>query len=317
MNRWFRGAAALPLLILSHTTYGADVAPFRMFDRGLNSQTGISYFDHEGNSPFKGNARSKMTFSPEGLHFTFDVKAEDGAYCGWYISAREKTISFEDKTVLRFEMKGSKNIPTNQFQIGIRTANLPAETNGAKIMLSELGYKTFPTSYTMIEIPVSLLYEKEPNLDLQRAVHLLIFGIVEPDKDIKKAEVWIKDARWSWDVQKTPSGIVATLPELMFDTGKAELKPAVKPFLDRIIEVANDKKDGKISVEGHTDNTGSMRINEKLSLQRAQTVADYMISGGTRKDRVERTGFGARKAVADNETAIGRARNRRVEIIIH
>ena len=168
-----------------------DVAPFRLFDRGLNPEAGISYFDHEGNSPFKGEARSKMTFSPDNLHFTFDVKSVDGAYSGWYIAAREKTISFEDKSVLRFEMKGTKNIPTDQFQIGIRTANLPAETNGAKIMLSELGYDRFPTAYTMIEIPVSLLYEREPNLDLKRAVHLLIFGIVEPTKDIVKAEVWM------------------------------------------------------------------------------------------------------------------------------
>jgi len=292
-----------------------DVAPFRLFDRGLNPEAGISYFDHEGNSPFKGEARSKMTFSPDNLHFTFDVKSVDGAYSGWYIAAREKTISFEDKSVLRFEMKGTKNIPTDQFQIGIRTANLPAETNGAKIMLSELGYDRFPTAYTMIEIPVSLLYEREPNLDLKRAVHLLIFGIVEPTKDIVKAEVWIKDARWSWDVQKAAEGYSASLAETMFDVGKAELKPEVHPFLDRVIAVAAGMK-GVVVVDGHTDNTGSDGLNEKLSLHRARTVADYLAAGGIARPRLKPTGYGARKPVADNATDVGRDRNRRVDIQI-
>jgi outer membrane protein OmpA-like peptidoglycan-associated protein len=72
----------------------------------------------------------------------------------------------------------------------------------------------------------------------------------------------------------------------------------------------------RIRVEGHTDNVGSAKYNEGLSLRRAESVAQHLVSIGWRDDAIERRGFGADKPVADNATPAGRAQNRRVVIAV-
>jgi outer membrane protein OmpA-like peptidoglycan-associated protein len=72
----------------------------------------------------------------------------------------------------------------------------------------------------------------------------------------------------------------------------------------------------RIRVEGHTDNVGSTKYNESLSLRRAESVAQHLVRMGWRDDAIERRGFGADKPVADNTTPSGRAQNRRVVIAV-
>ena len=71
-----------------------------------------------------------------------------------------------------------------------------------------------------------------------------------------------------------------------------------------------------IQVFGYTDNTGSQQLNERLSLQRAESVANYLMSDGVKSNRVSVKGFGWNDPVASNATPEGRAQNRRVEIYI-
>lgn len=72
----------------------------------------------------------------------------------------------------------------------------------------------------------------------------------------------------------------------------------------------------RIRVEGHSDNVGSAKYNEALSLRRAESVAQHLVSIGWRDDAIERRGFGADKPVADNATPSGRAQNRRVVVAV-
>jgi len=82
-----------------------------------------------------------------------------------------------------------------------------------------------------------------------------------------------------------------------------------------VAKVMKDKPGMKVSVEGHTDSIGSEAYNQRLSERRAQAVRDYMIENGISPGRVATRGFGKSRPVASNETAEGRAQNRRVEII--
>jgi outer membrane protein OmpA-like peptidoglycan-associated protein/Tol biopolymer transport system component len=111
-------------------------------------------------------------------------------------------------------------------------------------------------------------------------------------------------------------GNTATINNLFFDLGKAILKPESTPELKRILQVMTENKSLVIEISGHTDNTGSDEINNKLSLERANAVKENLLKGGIDTARIRTKGFGKSKPKADNATEEGRQINRRVEIEI-
>lgn len=100
-----------------------------------------------------------------------------------------------------------------------------------------------------------------------------------------------------------------------FDSGKATIKKESMPIVEQIIEMMKQAKDIKLSVEGHTDSDGSNESNQKLSEARAKAVVDAIVKGGIDAARLSSAGFGEEKPIADNSTAEGKAKNRRVELI--
>lgn len=99
---------------------------------------------------------------------------------------------------------------------------------------------------------------------------------------------------------------------VQFDTNSAELKPESNSELDRLVEVMKNTPTVAGFVEGYTDSTGSAEYNKALSQKRAEAVSDYLIAQGISRDRVIPRGFGQASPVASNDTAEGRAQNRRV-----
>jgi len=99
-----------------------------------------------------------------------------------------------------------------------------------------------------------------------------------------------------------------------FESGKSELLPRAYPVLDTLAMSMKDNPGHKFAIEGYTDSKGNNKINMKLSEQRAQAVADYLISKGIDKNSLVIKAFGKANPVATNNTAEGRAMNRRVEI---
>ena len=113
------------------------------------------------------------------------------------------------------------------------------------------------------------------------------------------------------EVQKKLNDFAKTI---LFDLGKATIKPQSADVLDNIVKVLNEFKKAKFSVEGYTDSTGNKTKNIKLSEARANSVKDYLVAKGIAADRLSAKGFGPEKPVADNKTKAGREQNRRVEI---
>ncbi|MBA6292975.1 OmpA family protein [Colwellia sp. MB3u-70] len=102
-----------------------------------------------------------------------------------------------------------------------------------------------------------------------------------------------------------------------FKSGSSEIESSNFILLNKIIEAIKNFPGANIMVSGHTDNLGSEELNMALSQARAQTVANFITQVGLiSKDKVDSSGFGKNKPVASNETAEGRAENRRVEILI-
>jgi outer membrane protein OmpA-like peptidoglycan-associated protein len=103
---------------------------------------------------------------------------------------------------------------------------------------------------------------------------------------------------------------------ILFATNSAKLSEKAKANLKTFADDMKDLQDTDITIYGHTDNTGSDAVNERLSKQRAQSVLDYLKSCGIAAGRMTSEGMSYHMPVASNETAEGRAQNRRVEVYI-
>lgn len=102
-----------------------------------------------------------------------------------------------------------------------------------------------------------------------------------------------------------------------FDTGRASIQRDSLPVLDQVAAVLKAHPEVKqVRVDGHTDSVGSNKLNRDLSQRRAAAVVEYLVSQGVTRERIRSAGFGEDQPVADNGTALGRARNRRVEFTI-
>jgi outer membrane protein OmpA-like peptidoglycan-associated protein len=116
--------------------------------------------------------------------------------------------------------------------------------------------------------------------------------------------------------RETDRGIVAEIAGVQFATGAASLNAVAREGLARFAGIVGVYPTLRFKVEGHTDSTGSYETNRTLSLKRALTVRDYLIAQGVPASTIDVEGLGPDRPVADNATDDGRARNRRVEIIL-
>jgi outer membrane protein OmpA-like peptidoglycan-associated protein len=118
------------------------------------------------------------------------------------------------------------------------------------------------------------------------------------------------------ETRDSARGLVVTMADVLFDTGKYDLRPPTREALARLSGIALAHPGLRFEVEGHTDSTGSDELNQTLSEQRADTVRGYLVQQGLSADSVTARGFGKTAPVADNGTAAGRQKNRRVELIV-
>lgn len=100
-----------------------------------------------------------------------------------------------------------------------------------------------------------------------------------------------------------------------FDTDSAAIRNESKPTLERIVSVLKSKADWQMTIEGHTDSTGSAAHNQTLSENRAKAVRDFLTAAGIAPVRLTAVGYGSDRPVAGNDTELGRAQNRRVELV--
>jgi OmpA-OmpF porin, OOP family len=115
--------------------------------------------------------------------------------------------------------------------------------------------------------------------------------------------------------KQTDRGMVLTLGDVLFDTGKSTLKPGAYATIDRLANVLNKTQSAKVTIEGHTDSTGSDETNQTLSEQRAMAVQSALMQRGVSGSQIASLGKGETTPVAGNDSASGRQANRRVELI--
>lgn len=115
--------------------------------------------------------------------------------------------------------------------------------------------------------------------------------------------------------KKTDRGVVVTLGDVLFDTGKATLKPGAYTTVDRLATVLKEDGSRKVLIEGHTDSVGSDEFNQSLSERRAASVQAALFERGVEASQISVVGKGETTPVASNDNAAGRQQNRRVELV--
>ena len=116
--------------------------------------------------------------------------------------------------------------------------------------------------------------------------------------------------------RETERGLVLTLGNVLFASGRAELKAGGRDGLNNLVAFLNQYRDRDVMIEGHTDNVGSEVNNLALSTRRAESVKSYLLQQGVGHQRINSIGLGETRPIADNDTETGRQQNRRVEVVI-
>jgi outer membrane protein OmpA-like peptidoglycan-associated protein len=114
----------------------------------------------------------------------------------------------------------------------------------------------------------------------------------------------------------TPRGLVLTLGDVLFDTGRAQLNPGSARKLDQLGQFLTEHPDRRVQIDGFTDSVGTESYNQDLSQRRADAVKFALISRGINSSRIGSQGYGKGFPVADNADSGGRQLNRRVEVVI-
>jgi len=126
-----------------------------------------------------------------------------------------------------------------------------------------------------------------------------------------------KDLEKVAEVKKTENGLVVQMAgDILFDSGSAVLKPEAIEQITKVGDIVAKYGDDRVRIEGHTDAQGGAQANEELSLRRADAVKRVLSSRGVQEKQMLVLGLGETKPVADNHSAEGRAKNRRVELHI-
>ncbi|MBI2722324.1 MAG: OmpA family protein [Bacteroidetes bacterium] len=132
----------------------------------------------------------------------------------------------------------------------------------------------------------------------------------------KQAEEIQKDVKGA-KVERVGEGIKITFDSgILYDVNSAELKQTATDNIAELSKVLKKYPDTEILIEGHTDNTGEDKYNQKLSVKRAESVSTYLKAQSIPSSRITTTGYGATQPIESNETAEGKAKNRRVDIAI-
>ncbi len=192
----------------------------------------------------------------------------------------------------------------------IETARAIAARKAANNRLLELGEVKNKERLKAREIEIQL--EQQAKAEALRDKEA---ALMEREQALAKAEALRLELE-ELQALKTERGMVMTLGDVLFSSGKTELLPGAMSTIDKLASFLAEYPEKTVLVEGHTDNVGTETYNLDLSERRALSVKEALVQVGVDASRIDTLGLGESTPITDNLTAAGRLKNRRVEIVI-
>jgi outer membrane protein OmpA-like peptidoglycan-associated protein/tetratricopeptide (TPR) repeat protein len=231
--------------------------------------------------------------------------------------AKPDTVIIRDTVLILREIVPAAEPPEEPglFLVGKVNDSETGESVMAKIDVIEVA--TNQTVATTASSDIDGTYRAELPSKQSYYIDFRSTGFLSDMKRINIPETYDLDT-YNFDVTmvKAKVGKRVVLNNILFETGKSILTTGSFAELDRLLKILEDNPLMRIEISGHTDNTGSLALNMKLSEDRARAVVEYLVQKGIDNSRMEFKGFGPSQPIADNSTAAGRAVNRRVEFKI-
>jgi outer membrane protein OmpA-like peptidoglycan-associated protein len=252
-------------------------------------------------------SRRAATLSAQALQMTMQQKEAEALAAE--IARREaETAKLEDRASTAEASAAAAVVSLAEADRAIEEANRAIE---------EAGRQRFAAEAAVLGAQQELSRIESEKAELQSAVAAL--DVQARSLEDEKAKLSARLAGALSEVAETRSsarGMVVNLPDILFDTNEATLKTETRIVLAKLAGILLIMPELNLRVEGHTDSTGSADHNQRLSERRAVSVRDYLAQQGVAVWRTVAVGYGFNRPVADNTTREGRAKNRRVEIII-
>lgn len=267
--------------------------------------------------------------APEGLESVFDEKDKNVSYDGQYFIAGDKALRvegriFHDSFALTHgertysELEFHKNYENAVAALGGKKINTLQYTDeivaaaGGRDAIEKNDYGAAAIADYRHDSYLIRTADKEYWIDVSSgSIPLHGFVVVLERKGMEQSVGFLDAAAMKKAIDK--EGRVAL--HINFDVDKATLRPDAQPVIDEINKLLTADPSLKLSIEGHTDNTGTAAHNQELSTSRARSVLGALVGLGIDPARLQSKGFGQDKPVADNGSEEGRASNRRVELV--
>jgi outer membrane protein OmpA-like peptidoglycan-associated protein len=232
-------------------------------------------------------------------------------------AAREATQSFEDARIITIRRKIEERLAQEKQEAAERVAQAKAEEARARSEAEAAARSRQEEEAARLRAErqkveaeagqqAALAKEREAAERAQRA---------EREKQELRARL-LKQFNRVLPTRDTERGLVVNMGDVLFDVGKSNLRPAAREALAKLSGIMLNYPALQLSIEGHTDSTGSAEFNQRLSEQRAEAVRTYLVEQGLSTNSTAARGFGETMPAADNSTPEGRQMNRRVEIIV-
>ncbi|MFV2074356.1 MAG: OmpA family protein, partial [Thermoanaerobaculales bacterium] len=252
-------------------------------------------------------SRRTATLSAQALQMTIQQK-EAEALAAEIARRQAETADLESRASAAEASTAAAVSALAEANRAIEEANRATEEAGRQRVAAEAAVLGAQQELTRIE---------SEKAELQVAVTAL--GLQARSLEDEKARLSTRLAGALSEVAETRSsarGMILNLPDILFDNNQATLKTEARIVLAKLAGILLIMPELNLRVEGHTDSTGSADHNQQLSERRAISVRDFLAQQGIAAQRTVAVGYGFGRPVADNSTREGRAKNRRVEIII-
>lgn len=252
-----------------------------------------------------------------GINFEYDVTKDvavgiEGAY-KWNSNGNFNPNGVKDfytaQLVVRYKLGGVTN-PRNSSQIAYEQVK-----SGAKSEKDAIAKLQYELSLQAEEIAKLKARSSGDSID-GVAVKDIIMGLQYQIDKLSNLNNKVRKDFYKHLAASGEDSLSMDSDKFGFETGSAKLKADAKAFLDNLANDLNANPAWTVKVAGHTDNVGSEGINKVLSIKRAESVKAYLASKGVAAERISAEGFGLSKPLVCNDTEDGKAKNRRVEIII-